>query len=186
MMAKQTEQQEEKKEEVTLESILKELPIPDEHKQAINNLLTNLATSVVETKQQLAEVNAKLDKVATGASEATAEAYKGLSGEQIYQIEMAKASGPAQQAQSQLIQMMLGSTRSSGGGIDALVTDLEKLNALRNALLPQPGPLEMATQKAQIYQMLAQTRLMNKVVGKTTDSYLDKLEAGVGEAEGEE
>ena len=186
MMAKQTEQQEEEKKEVTLDSILKELPIPEEHKQAINNLLTNLATSVVETKQQLAEMNLKLDQVEAGASKATAETYKGLSADQIYQIEMAKATGPAQQAQHQLLQMMLGGTRSSGGGLDELIKDADKFNALRSIFAPPPTPLQIATDKAQVFQMLAQTRLMNKVIGKATDSYLDKLEAGLGEPEGEE
>jgi len=37
----------------TLEDIVNELPIADEHKQALTNLFTNLATQVVEGNQKL-------------------------------------------------------------------------------------------------------------------------------------
>jgi len=47
--------------------------------------------------------------------------------------------------------------------------------------MPEPSPLQTAMEKANIQQMLAQTRLMNKVAGKQTSEYLDKLEKDIAE-----
>lgn len=181
-MAKQEEKQEEKK-ELTFDDIVKDLPISDEAKQALSNVFTNLASSAVQTTQELVAVKAKLSELATEASKAIAETYKGLTADQIYNIEMAKASAPAAAAQQQLIQMMMGSARNPGGGLDELIKDADRLNTLRNIFSPQPTVLQIATEKAQVFQMLAQTRLMNKVVGRSTDTFLDKLEGDLGKEE---
>jgi hypothetical protein len=171
------------KQQPTLDDILKGLPIPDEHKQGLTNLLTNLASSVVQSTQEIAAVKTQLSQIETEVSKRTAETYKGLSADQIYQIEIAKASAPAHEAQMQLIQAMVGGTRNPGGGLDQLIADADKLNALRSIFSPQPTPLQVAMEKTQIAQMLAQTRLMNKVAGRETDHYLETLEKGLGEEE---
>ena len=180
------EEKEEEKKELTFDDILKDLPITDEAKQALTNVFTNLASSVVQTTQELVEVKAKLAEIATEASKATAETYKGLTADQIYNIEMAKAAGPAQQAQFQLLQGLATRSQNPGGGLDQLFQSAEKLTALRNFLTPPPSALQVAQEKAQIHQMIAQTRLMNKVTGKQTDSYLDHLEKELGGEGGEE
>lgn len=165
--------------EVTFESMLAELPITDEQKQALTNLVTNLVTSITQTNERLAAIEAK-------ASEFNAKKYEGagLSAEQIFSIEMAKATAPAAAAQQQLISAVLTGRGGGDSGLGGLVKSAESLNTLRNFLLPQPSPLQVAQEKAQIHQMIAQTRLMNKVTGKQTDSYLDHLEKELGE-EGE-
>lgn len=182
-MAQQPGKQETEEKQPTLEDILEELPIPDEHRKALTNLFTNLASSVFDTRQQLAVMSAKLDQVAAEGSKATAEAYKGLSAEQIYNIELAKATAPAQQAQYRLLEAMTGAGRNPGGGLDELIKDADRLNALRSIFSPQPTALQVATEKAQVAQMLAQTRLMNKVVGKQVDGFLESIEKDLGKEE---
>ncbi|MBA7524815.1 hypothetical protein ES705_16959 [subsurface metagenome] len=175
----QDEQKQEEKTELTFEDLLKELPIPDKYKAALTNLLTNLVGSITQVNQRLTAMETKGDEFSKSKYDGS-----GLSGEQIYNIEMAKATAPAAAAQQQLFSSLLGS-RSGGGGGDfgSLVKNAEALNSLRNFLIPPPSPLEVAMQKTQIAQMLAQTRLMNKVAGKETDSFLDKLATDLGEEE---
>ncbi|MBA7607875.1 hypothetical protein ES703_15044 [subsurface metagenome] len=155
----------------TLEDIMGELPISDEHKQALTNLFTNLATQVVEGNQKLAAIEATINELSTKANEATAKAYEGLSADQRYQIEMAKAAAPAQAAQTQMISAMLGAGRNPGGGLEELVKSAESLNSLRTFLLPPPTPQQVALEEAQIDQIKSQTRLMNRVTGKKVEDF---------------
>ncbi|MBA7574465.1 hypothetical protein ES708_16271 [subsurface metagenome] len=157
----------------TLEDIMGELPIADEHKQALTNLFTNLATQVVEGNQKLAAMEAQINELNTRATEATAKVYEGLSAEQRYQIEMAKAAAPAQAAQTQMISAMLGASRNPGGGLEGLVKSAESLNSLRDFLLPPATPQQLALEQAQIEQIRAQTRLMNKVTGKKVEDFVE-------------
>jgi len=156
------------KKEVTLEAMLAGLPIPDEHKQA-----SNLVTSISQTNERLAAIEAK-------AGEFNAKQYEGtgLTAEQLYNIEMAKANAPAAAAQQQLISAVL--SRGGGGdsgGLGSLVKSAEALNSLREYLLPPPSPQELALQAAQIDQIKAQTRLMDRVTGKKVEDFA----AGKGE-----
>ena len=161
------------KKEVTLEAMLAGLPIPDEHKQALTNLASNLVTSISQTNERLAAIEAK-------AGEFNAKQYEGtgLTAEQLYNIEMAKANAPAAAAQQQLISAVL--SRGGGGdsgGLGSLVKSAEALNSLREYLLPPPSPQELALQAAQIDQIKAQTRLMDRVTGKKVEDFA----AGKGE-----
>jgi len=155
----------------TLEEIIAELPITDEHKQALTNLFTNLATQVVQGNQTIAAMEARINELSSRATEATAKVYEGLSAEQRYNIEMAKAAAPAQAAQSQMISQLLGASRGDTGGLEGLVKSAESLNTLRQFLIPSPTPQQIALEDAQIDQIKAQTRLMNKVTGKKIEDF---------------
>ena len=157
----------------TLEDIMGELPISDEHKQALTNLFTNLATQVVQSNEKMAVMEATINELSTKANEATAKAYEGLSADQKYQIEMAKAAAPAQAAQTQMISAMLGANRGDTGGLEGLVKSAESLNSLREFLLPPATPQQLALEQAQIEQIRAQTRLMNKVTGKKVEDFVE-------------
>ncbi|MBA7523078.1 hypothetical protein ES705_15201 [subsurface metagenome] len=157
----------------TLEDIMGELPISDEHKQALTNLFTNLATQVVQSNEKMAVMEATINELSTKANEATAKAYEGLSADQRYQIEMAKAAAPAQAAQTQMISAMLGANRGDTGGLEGLVKSAESLNSLRDFLLPPATPQQLALEQAQIEQIRAQTRLMNKVTGKKVEDFVE-------------
>ncbi|MBA7522501.1 hypothetical protein ES705_14620 [subsurface metagenome] len=163
------------KKEVTFESMVAELPISEEHKQGLKNLVTNLATQVAAGNQKMAEMEATINELSTKANEATAKAYEGLSADQRYQIEMAKAAAPAQAAQTQMISAMLGTNRNPGGGLEELVKSAESLNSLRNFLLPPATPLQLAMEKAQISQMIAQTRMMDKITGRASNKFVDTI-----------
>jgi hypothetical protein len=171
MMVETNEKQTTEEQQPTLEDIMNELPIADEHKQALTNLFTNLATQVVEGNQKLVAMEARMNELSTKANEATAKAYEGLSADQRYQIEMAKAAAPAQAAQTQMISAMLGTNRNPGGGLEELVKSAESLNSLRTFLLPPATPQQIALEDAQIDQMKAQTRLMNRVTGKKVEDF---------------
>ncbi len=156
------------KKEVSLEGMLKELPIPDEYKQALTNLFTNLVTSIAQTNERLTAIEAK-------ASEFNAKQYEGtgLTADQLYNIEMAKANAPAAAAQQSLISAVL--SRGGGGdsgGLGGLVKSAEALNSLRNYLLPPATPQQIALEQAQIDQIKAQTRLMNRVTGKKVEDFV--------------
>ncbi|MBA7578805.1 hypothetical protein ES708_20670 [subsurface metagenome] len=173
------------KKEVTLEDIIGELPIADEHKQALTNLFTNMATQVVEGNQTLVAMEARMNELSTKANEATAKMYEGLSADQKYNIEMAKAAAPAAAAQQQLISAVIGGRGGGDSGLGGLVKSAEALTSLRNYLLPPATATQVAMEKAQISQMIAQTRLMNKLTGKAADKFLDGLEKELS-AESEE
>ncbi len=169
---KETAAEAEKK-EVTFESMVDELPISDEHKQGLKNLVTNLATQVAAGNQKMAAMEATINELSLKANEATVKAYEGLSADQKYQIEMAKAAAPAQAAQSQMISQLLGTGRGNTGGLEGLVKSAESLNSLRDFLLPPPTPQQLALEQAQIEQIRAQTRLMNKVTGKKVEDFVE-------------
>ena len=155
------------KKEVTFESLLEGLPIPDEHKQALMNLVNNMVTSIAKTNERLAAIEAK-------PSEFNATKYEGagLTAEQIFSIEMAKASAPAAAAQQQLISAVIsGRGGSDSGGLGGLVKSAEALNSLRDYLLPPPTAQQIALEQAQIEQIKAQTRLMDRVTGKKVEDF---------------
>lgn len=187
MMAGDDETQTTEEQLPTLEDIIGELPITDEHKQALTNLFTNLATQVVQGNQTIAAMEARINELSTRATEATAKVYEGLSAEQRYNIEMSKAAAPAQAAQTQMISAMLGASRGDTGGLEGLVKSAESLNSLRNFLLPPASPLQVAMEKAQISQMIAQTRMMDKITGRASNKFVDTItdELLKGEGEGE-
>ena len=164
------------KKEVTFESMLEGLPIPDKHKQALMNLVSNMVSSIAQTNERLAAIEAK-------AGEFNANKYEGtgLSAEQIYSIEMAKANAPAAAAQQQLIRAVIGGRVGGGGdsGLGGLVKNAEALNSLRSYLLPPATAQQIALEQAQIDQIKAQTRLMNRVTGKKVEEFIE----GKGEEE---
>lgn len=165
--------------EPTIEELLNELPLKDEHKQ----LLVKVVSGIAGNLQALTE---RLDKVETQPAADNPDLYAGLSAEQKYNVLLAKASAPAAAAQQQLWGTLLSGARGGGGGdLAGLFKSAESIAALRNILSPAPSPLQIAMEKAQVSQMLAQTRLMNKVAGKATDDYLEKIAAEV-EASGAE
>lgn len=166
--------------ETTIDELLNELPLKDEHKQLLVKLVSGIAGS-------LQAINARLDSVEKQPAADNPDLYTGLSAEQKYQVLMAKASAPAATAQQGLLQALLSrSTGGSGGGeFAALAKSAESIQALRTILLPEASPVQQAMERAQVTQIIAQTRLMNKVAGKETSDYLDKLEKSLA-GEGEE
>jgi len=169
-------------EELTLESLFADLPIPDESKQALSNLFTNLVTTIAESNQRIAGLEAR-------AAEENPKMYEGMTPDQVFQIQMAKAQAPAAAAQQQMWAAVL--SRGSGGGgdqggIGGLVKSAEALNSLRNYLLPPATPTQMAMERAQVSQIIAQTRLMNRLTGKSADKYLDDLEKELAQQEKQE
>lgn len=169
--------------EPTIDEVLDQFPIDDKHKAVLKGLFTGIANQLIESNKALAAVQAKLAEVEKREA-IPKTAYEKLSGDQVHQIEMAKAEATARQSQTQLLQAMVGSSGNTGGGFGDLLKSADSINALRNILVPPPTPLQAAAEKAQIAQLLAQTRLMNKVVGKSTDTFLESIEAGLG-GEGE-
>lgn len=182
-MPKDKDQDTEKEpKEPTLDEALNELPIPEKYKGLVKSVFTGIANQLIETNKALAEVKAELAEVKKGPA-IPQSAYDKMSADQIHEIEMAKAQATAQASQHQLLQSMIH--RDSGGGFGDLLKSADSINALRNILVPPPTPLQAAMEKAQVAQLLAQTRVMNKIVGKQTDTFLDSIEAGLGGAEGE-
>ena len=170
-------------EEPTIDQVFDELPLSDKHKAVLRGLFTGIANQLIESNKALAAVQAKLAEVEK--REAIPQtAYEKLSGEQIHEIELAKAEASSRASSNQLLQAMVNSGRNTGGGFDDLLKSADSINALRNILIPAPTPLQAAMEKAQVAQTLAQTRLMNKVVGKQTDSFLESIEKDLG-GEGE-
>ncbi|GAI60519.1 unnamed protein product, partial [marine sediment metagenome] len=112
--------------------------------------------------------------------------YAGLNADQKYQVLIAKASAPAAAAQQGLLQALLSrASGGSGGDLAALAKSAESIQALRAILSPPPSAIQIAMERAQVSQIISQTRLMNKVAGKETGDYLDKLEKSLA-GEGEE
>jgi len=152
--------------ELTLEKLFADLPIPDESKQALSNLFTNLVTTIAESNQRIAGLEAR-------AAEENPKMYEGMTADQVFQIQMAKAQAPAAAAQQQMWAAVLG--RGSGGGDQAglggLVKSAEALNSLRDYLLPPPTAQQVALEAAQIDQIKAQTRLMDRVTGKRVEDF---------------
>jgi len=166
--------------EPSIEELLNELPLKDEHKQLLVKVISGIAGS-------LQAINARLDSVEKQPAADNPDLYSGLSAEQKYQVLMAKASAPAAEAQQGLLQALLSrsSGGSGGGDLAALAKSAESIQALRTILTPEASPIQIAMERAQVSQIISQTRLMNKVAGKETSDYLDKLEKSLA-AEGEE
>lgn len=177
--------EETEKAEPTIDEVLDQFPVPVEHKKVLKTLLEGVANSLIQTNQQLAGMEAKVTELAARADEGAAKSYKdcGLSSEQVFQIEMAKTQAVAQSGTTKLLEAMVASRNPGAGGLEGLAKSADSINALRSILIPPPTPLQEVMEKAQISQLLAQTRLMNKVTGKKADEYLDKLEASLGAGE---
>jgi len=152
--------------ELTLEKLFADLPIPDESKQALSNLFTNLVTTIAESNQRIAGLEAR-------AAEESPKMYEGMTPDQVFQIQMAKAQAPAAAAQQQMWAAVLGRGAGGGdqGGFGALVKSAEALNSLRDYLLPPPTAQQLALEAAQIDQIKAQTRLMDRVTGKKVEDF---------------
>ncbi len=187
-MAKNDKKPGEDTQEPTIEELLNQLPLSDEHKALLAKVIGSVAAN-------FSAINTRLESLEKQPATENPEIYEGLSAEQKYQVMMAKASAPAAGAQQGLLQALLSRAGGSGGGggggdLSNLVKSAETIQSLRAVIFPEPSPVQVAMEKAQISQVLAQTRLMNKVAGKATSEYLDKLEAGLektgGEEEGEE
>ncbi len=186
-MSKDDEKPAAETQEPTIEDLLKDLPLKEEQKA----LLAKVIGGVVVSLNQL---NTRLDTLETQPAADNPDLYSGLSAEQKYQVLMAKASGPAAAAQQSLLQALVTGSRgggSGGGDLAALAKSAESIQSLRTILIPEASPLQVAMEKAQVSQLLAQTRLMNRVAGKATSDYLDNIEkelegAGTGEVEPEE
>ncbi|MBA7606763.1 hypothetical protein ES703_13913 [subsurface metagenome] len=163
-------------EQPDLEALIAELPA--KFQPVIRNLVTGVFNSLVQANERIAELEKKPAQAADQPG-----MFEGMTTEQRYQILMTRAQAPAAQAQMGLYQALLGGLKggNTGGGIDSLLSSAEKIQALRALIMPEPSPLQVAMEKANIQQMLAQSRLMNKVAGKETSAYLDKLEKEIAE-----
>jgi len=157
-------------EQPDLESMIEELPV-------IRHLVTGVFNSLVQANERIAELEKK------PAVQDQPGMFEGMTTEQRFNILMTRAQAPAAQAQMQLYQGLLGGLKgdNTGGGIDSLLSSAEKIQALRALIIPEPSHLQLVMEKAQVSQLMAQTRLMNKVAGKETSSYLDKLEKDLEE-----
>ncbi|MBA7507415.1 hypothetical protein ES706_06134 [subsurface metagenome] len=179
-MGKDDEKPGEATQEPTIEDLLKDLPLKEEQKALLARVLGGVATN-------LSQINTRLESLEKQPAADNPDLYAGLNAEQKYQVLMAKASAPAAAAQQGLLQALLArSTGGSGGGdLAALAKSAESIQALRTILAPEASPIQIAMERAQVSQIISQTRLMNKVAGKETSDYLDKLEKSLA-AEGEE
>ncbi|MBW8017887.1 MAG: hypothetical protein FVQ82_17085 [Planctomycetes bacterium] len=167
--------------EPSIEELLNDLPIKKEQKELLVKLISGVAAN-------LQQVGTRLDSLEKQPAQPAAEnpdLYDGLSAEQKYQVLMAKASAPAATAQQGLLQALLSrsSGGSGGGDLAALAKSAESITALRAILTPEASPIQVAMERAQVSQIISQTRLMNKVAGKETSDYLDKLEKSLAEEE---
>ncbi|GAI81578.1 unnamed protein product [marine sediment metagenome] len=163
--------------EPTLDDLFSELKLSDQGKKMLTMIISGVANNIKE-------ISNRLDGLEKQPAAENPDIYAGLSAEQKYQVMMAKASGPAAAAQQGVLQALLarvGGGGSGGGGGDVanLLKSAETIQGLRSVLFPEPSPLQMAMEKAQVAQVLSQTRLMNKVAGKATSDYLDKIEAEI-------
>lgn len=179
-MSKDNEKPGEETQEPTIEDLLKDLPLKEEQKVLLARVIGGVATN-------LTQINTRLESLEKQPAADNPDLYAGLSADQKYQVLIAKAAAPAAAAQQGLLQALL--SRSSGGGsggdLAALAKSAESIQALRTILSPAPSAIQIAMERAQVSQIISQTRLMNKVAGKETSDYLDKLEKSLAE-EGEE
>ncbi|GAI72630.1 unnamed protein product [marine sediment metagenome] len=166
--------------EPTIEDLLKDLPLKEEQKAILAKVIGGVAVS-------LNQINTRLDDLEKQPAPENPDIYSGLTADQKYQVLIARASAPAAAAQQNLLQSLLA--RSTGGGsggdLAALAKSAESIQALRTILSPEPSPIQMAMERAQVSQIISQTRLMNKVAGKETSDYLDKLEKDLAGEGGE-
>lgn len=166
--------------ELTVEDLLKDLPLGEEQKKLLAGVINGVAVN-------LNQINTRLENLEKQPAQESSDIYEGLSADQKYQVMMAKATAPAAAQQQGLLQALLSRAGGSSGGGDltGLVKSAETIQALRTVIFPEPTALQMAMEKAQVAQVLAQTRLMNKVAGRATSDYLDELEKEIGK-EGKE
>ncbi|MBA7494212.1 hypothetical protein ES702_04786 [subsurface metagenome] len=167
--------------EPNLEDVFKDLPISDDQKKLLAGVIGGVAAN-------LTQINTRLETLEKQPANENPDLYAGLSPDQRYQVLMARASAPAAAAQQGLLQALLSRVGGGGGGGDlaALAKSAASIQALRTILTPEVTPLQEAMEKAQVASILAQTRLVNKVAGKATSDYVDKIEAGPKETgEGE-
>ncbi|MBA7525913.1 hypothetical protein ES705_18072 [subsurface metagenome] len=166
--------------EPTIEDLLKDLPLKEEQKALVAKVIGGVVVN-------LNQINTRLESLEKQPPAENPDIYSGLSPDQKYQVMMAKAAAPAAAAQQGLLQDLL--SRSSGGGggdLAALAKSAESIQALRTILTPEASPIQQAMERAQVSQIISQTRLMNKVAGKETSDYLDKLEKSLADQEGAE
>ena len=183
MSNKNEEPQQETGEETpdtTIEDLLKDLPLKEEQKVLLARVIGGVVVN-------LNQINTRLDTLEKQPADENPGVYDGLTPDQKYQVLMARASAPAAEAQQGLFQALLSRSSGGGGGGDlaALVKSADSILALRSILTPAATPLQIAMEKAQVSQLLAQTRLMNKVAGKATSDYLDKIESELEVSPGE-
>ena len=181
-MSKNDEKPGGEEKELTLDVLLADLPLDDEKKKMVSALVTGLVAS-------LNQISTRLETLEKQPATENPDIYEGLSAEQRYNVLMAKASAPAAGAQQGLMQALLARSAGGGGGsdIEQLLGSAERIKSFRDIFSPAPTALQIASEKAQIAQVLAQTRLMNRVAGKETDKYLEKLASElVSETGGEE
>lgn len=181
-MGKDNEKPREETQEPTIEELLKDLPLKEEQKVLLARVIGGVATN-------LTQINNRLESLEKQPAADNPDLYAGLSADQKYQVLIAKAAAPAAAAQQGLLQALLsrssGGSGGSGGDLAALAKSAESIQALRTILSPPASPIQIAMERAQVSQIISQTRLMNKVAGKETGDYLDKLEKSLAE-EGEE
>lgn len=162
----------EEQKEPTLEDLLNELPLSDQGKKLLAGVISGVAQSITQ-------INTRLDGLDKQPANENPDIYEGLTADQKYQVMMARASAPAAAAQQGLLQSLMARVGggSGGGDLSGLLKSAETIQGLRSVLFPEPSPVQVAMEKAQVEQVLAQTRLMNKVAGKATSEYLDKISA---------
>jgi len=162
--------------EPTIDDLLNELKLSDQGKKMLTMIISGVANNIKE-------ISSRLDGLEKQPAADNPDIYAGLSAEQKYNVLIAKASGPAAAAQQGVLQSLLarlgGGGGGSGGDLSNLVKSAETIQGLRAVLSPEPTALQLAMEKAQVAQVLSQTRLMNKVAGKATSDYLDKIEAEI-------
>ncbi|MFC2001835.1 hypothetical protein ACFLUZ_04950 [Chloroflexota bacterium] len=164
--------------EPTIEDLLKDLPLKEEQKALLAQVIGGVVVN-------LNQINTRLDTLEKQPATENPDIYSGLSPDQKYQVMMAKASAPAAAAQQGLLQALLSRSSGGGGDLAALAKSAESIQALRTILTPEASPIQIAMERAQVSQIISQTRLMNKVAGKETSDYLDKLEKSLAEEGGE-
>ena len=167
--------------EPSIEELLKDLPLKEEQKELLVKLISGVAAN-------LQQIHTRLDGLEKQPAAENPDLYSGLTPDQKYQVLMAKASAPAAAAQQGVLQALLsraGGGSGGGGDLAALAKSAESIQALRTILTPEASPIQIAMERAQVSQIISQTRLMNKVAGKETTDYLDKLEKSLAEESGE-
>ena len=180
-MSNNQDKAEETTQEPAIEDLLKDLPLKEDQKAFLVKLISGVAS-------HLQQINTRLDGLEKQPAADNPDLYSNLSAEQKYQVLMAKAAAPAAAAQQGVLQALLsragGGGGSGGGDLAALAKSAESIQALRAILTPEASPIQIAMERAQVSQIISQTRLMNKVAGKETSDYLDKLEKNLAD-EGE-
>ncbi|MBA7664125.1 hypothetical protein ES703_72176 [subsurface metagenome] len=166
-----------------IEKLFGELKLSDEGKKVMMDLFGGVAT-------QMQQLNERVSNVESNGAGAAMDpgVLDGLTPDQKYNILMAKASAPAAAAQAQMWQGLVsgglgGGSKGAGGGaggLDQILSSAKTLEALRSILVPPPSALQIAMERAQVAQMVSQSRLMNRVAGKKTDDYLDNIEKIIG------